>query len=225
MPLVLSCVAQKGGAGKTTLALNLADAFMNEAGQRVLVVDADPQGSLRIWADVAAERDVRAPTVVGVNGGSIRKTVGDLAESFDVIIIDTPPRMGREAEQAVAVSHLTLVPVAPGPADIWALSQTVDTLKHVESMRASDPVLARVVLNRVDSRTGIGANLAADAATSGLAVLQASLGNRVAFPEAMAGGQGVISYAPSTPAADEVRDLAREVLALLGGKPKKKGGR
>lgn len=222
MPLVLSCVAQKGGAGKTTIALNLADAFMVDAGQRVLVVDADPQGSARIWADVASERGVAGPTVVGVNGAALRKTVRDLAESFDVIVIDTPPHMAKEAEQAVALSHLTLVPVAPGPADIWALAQTVETLKHVEGMR-DDPVLARVVLNRLDKRTGIGANLATDAATSGLKVLGATLGNRVAYPEAMAAGMGVVSYAPGTPAADEVRELAREVLALMGGKPKKKG--
>jgi chromosome partitioning protein len=214
MPLAIALVAQKGGAGKTTIALNLADALRVD-GRRVLIVDADPQATARIFADVAVERGVEAPPVIGATGPSMKQAVAAVAESFDAIIIDTPPRMSAEAKAAMALARIVLVPVSPGPADVWALGHTTAALDEVRAFRPD--LIARVVLNRVDRRTALSQTLGEDAATSGLTVMSSALGNRVAYPEATAGGQGVVSYAPDSVAAGEVRALLDEVLQLAEG--------
>ena len=214
MPLVVALFAQKGGAGKTTLAVTLADAFM-VAGHRVVLVDADPQGSARVWADVAAERGAPCPTVIGSTGPTLRQTVQTLAPTADVIVIDTPPRMAAEARAAAAVAHVVLVPVSPGPADVWALSQAVATLDEVQAVRPD--LVVRLVANRLNRRTSIGATLVDSATSCGLSALKASVGDRVAFAEAMGDGQGVVSHAPTSTAAKEARALAAEVLGLVDG--------
>ena len=214
MPAIIALVAQKGGAGKTTIALNLADALRVD-GHRVLVVDGDPQNSARIWADVATEREVEAPTVVGATGPSLRSTVQGLVEGFDAVVIDTPPRMAAEAKAAMALSHLVLVPVSPGPSDVWALDQTIEALQEVQAIRPD--LKARVVLNRVDRRTALASTIEEGVHSSGLEICAAKLGNRVAYPEAIAAGQGVCSYAGSSAAAKEVRSLYSEVLDVIGG--------
>lgn len=213
MPLTITLAAQKGGAGKTTLALHLADA-LHQAGKRVLVVDSDPQGSARTWADIAAERGVSSAIVIGAGGPSMRQSVLAVAETADVIIIDTPPRMAIETKTAMALADVVLVPVSPGPSDIWALGQTQETLDEVRALRPN--LKARVVLNRLDRRTALGQGLGDAAAAAGLVVMEATLGNRVAFPEAIGGGQGVVSYAPKSDAANEVTTLLDEVLAIAG---------
>ncbi|MFZ9887196.1 MAG: ParA family partition ATPase [Myxococcota bacterium] len=214
MPLTIAMAAQKGGAGKTTIALHLADA-LQQAGRRVLVVDSDPQGSARTWADVAADRQVPCPTVIGAGGPSMRATVVAVMETADVVIIDTPPRMAIETKTAMALADVVLVPVSPGPSDIWALGQTQETLDEVRALRPN--LKARVVLNRLDRRTALGQGLGDAAAAAGLVVMEATLGNRVAFPEAIGGGQGAVSYAPKSDAANEVTTLLDEVLSVVGG--------
>jgi chromosome partitioning protein len=214
MPLTIALTSQKGGSGKTTIALSLADA-LHAQGKRVLVVDADAQGTARIWADVGAERGVAGAPVIGAGGASMRQAISSVAEGFDVLLVDTPPRMSVEAKTAMALAHLVLVPVSPGPADVWALTQTAEALDEVRALRPD--LKARIVLNRLDRRTALAQGLGESAAASGLEVLEAALGNRIAFPEAIAAGQGVTTYAPTSAAADEVRALLAEVLAVIGG--------
>lgn len=214
MPLTIAMAAQKGGAGKTTLALHLADA-LHHAGKRVLVVDADPQGTARTWADIAADREVPCATVIGARGPSMRQSVLAVAETADVLIIDTPPRMAVETKTAMGLADIVLIPVSPGPSDIWALGQTQETLEEARAYRPD--LKARVVLNRIDRRTALGQGLGDAAAAAGLEVMESTLGNRVAYPEAIGGGQGVVSYAPGSAAADEVNALLKEVLSVVGG--------
>ena len=211
---IIAVAGQKGGAGKTTIAVNLAEAF-RLTGQRVLLVDTDPQGSARLWAEAAAELDRKdAVPVVGVGGLSLRSTLANLEGVSDLVIIDTPPRMASESRAAMVLAGVVLVPVAPGPTDIWALSQTIDTLQEVRAIRENGPT-ARVVLNRVDRRTALSGALPEEAKTAGFDVLSEQLGNRVAFAESMAAGEGVVSYAANSTAAEEINSLRESVEALL----------
>lgn len=213
MPLTIAVVAQKGGAGKTTLSTCLADA-LHAAGKRVLLIDADPQPTAKVWGDVAAENGVDGPTVLHAHGPSMRQSVTSVAEQFDVVVIDTPPRKDApEAYTALALATVALVPISPGPADIWATDATVAMVDKVLQIRPE--LCVALVLNRVDRRTALGASLPEVAAHIGLPALATMLGNRVAFPEAMALGRGVVSYQPSSSAAEEVRALIDEILALV----------
>ncbi len=198
----------KGGAGKTNLAVNLAD-FLHAEGKRVLLVDADPQATAKIWADIAAEVEHDSATVALCHGASMKRTVTRLAEGFDVVIIDTPPRLEVETRSAMRLANLVLLPVSPGHQDAWALAGTLEQLAEVLDDRPD--LTARIVLNRVDTRTTLAAKLREAAEETEVPVLDTSLGNRVAYPEALGAGMGVATYAASSEAADELAALVAEL--------------
>jgi chromosome partitioning protein len=211
-PLVVSLTGQKGGVGKSTLATCLAWHAADQ-GQRVLLVDADPQATARTWADVGQEAGHAMPTVVAM-GATMHKPeqLPRVAASFDLVVIDCPPRAGDVQRSALMVSSLALLPCGPSAADAWALAGTLELVREAQTLRAD--LLAAVVLTRMQPRTAVGQSARAVLADSGLPVLRASLGYRVAYQEAMAAGLGVTSYAPHSEAAAEVRSLFDEVLQL-----------
>lgn len=215
MAKIISIVGQKGGGGKSTLALCLADWLRHgPPAARVVVLDADPQGTASIWFETATEAELFAPPVFGVKGGAVRAAVQHQADQADFLVIDTPPRFGPEAKAALMVADLVLTPVSPGPGDVWALGETATVLREAEALRGDIP--AAVLLNRVDSRTAFSESVREGVEASGLGLLEATFGNRVVFPESIAGGQGPWSYAHSSKAGQEVDAVGREVLDLLG---------
>ena len=204
MAALTLCVANlKGGTGKTTVTLNLASCF-HKAGHRVLIVDADPQGSCTTWSSQRGD----GPPVVAIQGQSLRRSLAQVSEGFEVVIIDSPPRMGIESRSAMLLSDLVIIPTLPGAADIWALQET---LRVVEDARDLRPDLrVRVVLNRTD-RTTL-ARLAREAIEElGTPILPATLGSRVAFGEATLAGLGVVDYQPGSVAALEIQALTQAV--------------
>jgi chromosome partitioning protein len=211
MPFVLTIAALKGGAGKTTLATTLTAAF-HDAGERVLLVDADPQGTALQWAAQAAEAGRDCPPVVAVRGAALRDDVRRVGEAFDLVVIDAPPRLGIEQRSALLAAHVVLLPVTPGGADLWALGETLAVLEEVRAVRPD--LRAAIVRNRV-AATAFSRAMQAALADLEVPTLKAALGQRVAFAEALTDGQGVTTYAPRSPAAKEALALAREVRALL----------
>jgi len=206
---------QKGGVGKTTVALCLA-AEATEHGLSVLVVDADPQGSARTWGEVAAEGAKRAPTLVAMGAtmhrdGQLRR----VADGYDLAIVDCPPRHGEIQRSALLVADLVLLPCGPTAVDAWALAASVDLVTEARVVR---PELAvYVLITRKQVRTTLGKGARDVLATSGLPVLKSELGYRVAYQEAIAAGEGVTTYAPRDPSAEEIRALYDEVHVLLDG--------
>ncbi len=217
MPLVLAIANLKGGVGKSTLALNLA-ATLHHAKHRTLLVDTDGQGTCRTWAAVASEAGLDGPPVVAVDGRSLRRDLGRVSEGFEVAIIDTSPRLGAEVRAAMLAADLVLLPVVPGAADVWALRETVAVLDEAREMRPE--LRVGVVLNRASRTTLTGVTRAA---LEDLKVpVLGALGDRVAFGEATAKGLGVVTYAPSSKAADEVEELLGAVLQAMNSEGKKK---
>lgn len=206
---------QKGGVGKTTVALCLATEAM-ERGMSVLLVDADPQGSARTWGDVAAEAGRKAPTVVAMGAtmhrdGQLRR----VADGYDLAIVDCPPRHGEIQRSALLVADIVLLPCGPAAMDAWALAASVDLVAEARTVRPELP--AHVLITRKQGRTALGKGARDVLTTSGLPVLRSELGYRVAYQEAIAAGQGVTSYAPRDVAAEEIHALYDEVHALLDG--------
>lgn len=214
----IAFLGEKGGAGKSTLAVNVA-AELAARGRRVLLVDADPQGTAITWASIAAEAGGTAPTTIAL-GDNLRAALPSAAAGFSDTVIDLPGRASKRAVGALMLSDVAVIPCGPSPADAWALAPTVELVGEAREVRAE--LRAVLVLNRAD-RTSIGASTREAIAGLGLPVLEASVGDRVAFREALAAGQGVTAYASSSPAAGEIRELVDELEALTRAGRRRKG--
>lgn len=215
MPLVITLASLKGGSGKSMLSVQLAEA-LRLAGKRTVLVDLDPQATSRLFRDVAEETGHRdAVPVIGATGLGLRATLASLEGAADAMVLDTPPRLAAEARAAIAMASIVLVPVSPGPADVWALNATATAIDEVRATRADGGPKALAVLNRTASRTAFGQALPDAVRGGGFEVAKATIGNRILFPEAMAVGQSVLTYEASSPAAEEVRALLNEVLEVL----------
>lgn len=208
---VIAIAGQKGGSGKTTAALCVASELVAR-GHQVLLVDADPQGSARTWADVATENGHAAPTVVGM-GAQMHQSgqLDALARGCDFTVIDCPPANGPTQRSALMVSDLAVLPCGPSPVDAWALAESVELVRAAQERR---PVLrAFVLVTRVQRKTALGDGVRKVLKEAGLPLLRTQLGYRVAYQEAPAAGLGVAQYVgESHPAAREVRSLVTELL-------------
>lgn len=209
--IVLTVAQQKGGAGKTTLAAQLAAALA--ADRRVALLDIDPQKSLTRWHALRSENARAAAaglTFADTAGWRLASEIDRLRRGHDVVLIDSPPHAETESRLAVRAADLVLVPVQPSPLDLWATAPTLD-LARAEKREA------RVVLNRAPARGRLLDAAQAELARGGTPALEATLGNRSAFAMAMAAGLGVTESDPKSLAADEVRGLVGSLSPWLGG--------
>ena len=136
MPKVIAILNQKGGVGKTTLAVHIATALARSK-RTVLLLDADPQASALDWA--AARHGEPLFPVVGLPKNSIHKELPALAGNFDFVIIDGPPRVYNVAQSAIMASDLVLVPVQPSPYDVWAAKEIIDLMHEATGLQAKHP--------------------------------------------------------------------------------------
>jgi chromosome partitioning protein len=214
--MIIALTGQKGGVGKSTTAICLAAAAM-QRGLRVLLVDADPQGTVRTWGDVAGEAGHAAPAVVAMGATMHRPgQLPDMAGAFDLTIVDCPPRHGDVQRAALMVADLAVLPCGPTAADAWALAGTLDLVKEVQTLR--DRLRACVLITRRQGRTALGKGARAVLEASGLPVVRTTLSYRVAYQEAIAAGQGVTTYGRKDPAAREIEDLYDELKEFDHGK-------
>ncbi len=213
----LTLVTQKGGAGKTTLAASLAVAAA-EAGETVVALDLDPQGSLASWGDT---RTNDAPVIdrVGIEKApqlpAILKALGK--QGFTLAILDTAGTESTGGNLAMRAADLCLIPARPSRLDLQATLPTVEALMRLE-MRDR----FAFVLNQCPS----GRNSRATEAASGLAIFgvlaEPMVMQRADHQDALAAGQGVTEYAGDGKAAEEVRALWAWINRKMNGKGKQR---
>jgi len=210
--MIIGVLSQKGGVGKTTVALNLAAAIAT-SGSRVLVVDADPQGSALAWSS-AREADPLFP-VVGMAKPTLHRELPNLAASYHFIVIDGAPRVNDLARSAILASNLVLIPVQPSPYDIWASSETVRLIREARQINAA--LEAAFLINRKIARSAIGRDAAAALAQfEDIPVLEVHLSQRILYAESAAKGLTVVEVAPQGEAAREFRALAKLACGAKG---------
>lgn len=205
MGQVITVAQQKGGSGKTTLAVNLAVSFARQ-GLKVALLDTDPQGSLGRWFMARAERQGEPGMEFSTaSAWGVGYECGKLRKLHDIVIVDTPPKVDADLRPALREADLVLVPVAASHVDLWATEGVMDLIAR-EGRRAL------IVLNRMKSGTRLGDEVAA-AAAGIAAVAEARLGHRVVYAETL--GQGTAVPEQRGAGAAEVAALAAEVLGVL----------
>jgi chromosome partitioning protein len=205
-PMILGVLSQKGGVGKTTLAINLAAVFA-KSGLRTLLVDADPQGSSLAWSS-ARELEPLFP-VVGMAKPTLHRDLPEIAKDYDMVVLDGAPRVNDLGRSAIMASDLVLIPVQPSPYDVWAAAETVQLIREAAVFKEN--LKAAFAINRKIVNTAIGRDVQAALEPFELPVLSTHLCQRVLYAESAAQGLAVVEVAPNGEAAKELAALALDI--------------
>jgi chromosome partitioning protein len=191
--MIIGVLNQKGGADKTTIAVNLAAVYAR-VGHKVLLVDADPQGSALAWSS-AREADPIF-TVVGMAKPTLHRDLPELAAKYDVVLIDGAPRTSGLGRAAILASDLVMIPVQPSPYDVWATAESVRPITEAQQFK-TDPKAVFVIKRKIVN-TAIGRDVADALAQYGFPISKASLRQRVAYAESAVNGLSVIEADPDS---------------------------
>lgn len=203
--LTISFISQKGGAGKSTLAIHIAAEAANR-GQRTLLVDLDPQGNASQWGDrrgnlppdVAAENPVKLEVVLSAAE----------ADGYDLVVVDTAPHADQTAIRAARASNLVMIPCRPTTFDLEAIATTLDICALAKAN-------ALVILNAAPIRSRVVGE-AVMAITGHKGVVGAvPVRQRVAYQHCMIDGRTAGEYEPGGAAADEISALYDDMLTHL----------
>lgn len=205
----IAVLNQKGGVGKTTLATNLA-AAAHLGKKRTLLLDLDEQGSALDWYNARQERSKLAGlTTVKFDRALSLPKFREIASGFDVVVLDGPPRLGTLTRSAAVVADVVVVPVRPGPYDLWAVDETMSSLTEADAIRAElgrRPMRRLFVINQAATNTVI-ARQTPDALDGVGEMASVVIHLRVTFAETASLGESVLTMQADGPAAAEIREL------------------
>jgi chromosome partitioning protein len=219
---VIGLLSRKGGVGKTTLAVHLA-VLAQQAGQRTLLIDLDPQGSTAAWWRA---REAETPALVETQPAELRGIL-DLArtDGVDLVVVDTRPSVEADVAHVAALSDLVLIPTRPAIFDLRAILGTLDVVKGTARR-------SMLVLNACPPARGTGeASIVTDArralAAFGVPVAPVAITSRAVFVAAPITGLTATETDPDGKAAKEIRALWRIIEKELahGSKTKSDTGR
>lgn len=210
---VIAVCNQKGGSGKTTVAINLAGAFA-EAGMAVLLLDMDPQGSALDWGSI--QPALPPPfQVAEIDRSQLLRQARALRREYEVIVIDCPAKFTDSTSAAIRVADFVLVPVQPSPFDVWA-SDAVTGLVRTRQESTGGMPLAACVISRAINNTSLQRSIGSALEDYGLPVLRSGTTQRVAYATTAAQGKTVFE-GRATVARREMESIRDEIKEMMHG--------
>lgn len=202
----------KGGVGKSQLSMNLA-VYLAHKGLSVAIIDSDTNQTCSQWSGLRPE-DLPDVTVVGMTDPKqIRRNIGKLEETFDVVIIDGVPALSQMASTIILLSDLLLIPLIASPADLWATEKFLDRYDEARTLKGED-IPSYFVFNLHDQRLNLTKEVEDVVKDYDIQALNHSMRNRVAYRECVAIGKGVIEY-KNAKAKEEMEALGKEIYTLV----------
>ena len=205
---VITISQQKGGSGKTTLAVHLALAFIKYYNLKIAIIDTDPQGSLGKWFMIRTEKKVsnnnltfKTASLWGAQYES--KT---LKKDHDIVIIDTPPKIESDARPSIESADLVLIPVSASHVDFWATGAIVEIAK-----KANKKILIQI--NRSNQRSKLISKTNDFIKSLNLSATKTIIGNRQIYAASMGEGKTAVEKQKKSNAVEEIKQLSEQVLS------------
>lgn len=201
----VACISRKGGTGKTTLAIHLAVAAML-AGFKTVIIDLDTQASAAKWFDIRDEEDL---TVVSAHATRLKQILHTAEQhGAEFVIIDTSAKTGDDAEAAVEVADLALIPCRVGMLDLQAISLTVKVANN-----ASLP--AHIVFNSADPRSIMLRSARQSVEIYDAEIVPVLIGDYVAFSYPLVDGRTAQEFDPNSKASSQINALFKYLINEL----------
>ena len=213
---IITVCNQKGGSGKTTVSMQLAGALARKK-HRVMVVDADPQGTATRWAASADDEAPFPASIVGLSAASskVHREVKKFVDDYDMIVIDCPPAADSPVPQsALLVSDLALVPLIPSPPDLWAAVGIRQVIENVGDI--NEELKSRLVLNQCQTNTTLAKEALEILPEFGIELAKSRLAQRQVYRQSAAYGATVYDLgSKAKEAVREISALASEILKII----------
>ena len=207
--MVIAVVSVKGGTGKSTVALNLAGTLSSEY-KRVLIVDADPQGSIARWSEIRKQEE---PSILVEPSPLVDKRIRKLTKKYDMVFFDSPPTFKKRMRAVIQSADRLIIPVSPGLADFWSTQKLLDLYREEKEKR---PKLdARLLISRIDKRTRIGREFRPFLQKLSIPIFITEIPQRAIYNEAWQEGMTVDRLQPRGDGARDFKHLADEVILWL----------
>ena len=207
---VITISQQKGGTGKTTLAVHLAMAFIKYHDLKVAIIDTDPQGSLGKWFMIRTEKKVSNENLTfktaSLWGAQYEAKI--LKNDHDIVIIDTPPKIESDARPSIEAADLVLIPIAASHVDFWATGAIVEIAK-----KANKKILAQI--NRSSQRSKLIDKTKDFIKSLDLKSTETIIGNRQIYTSSMGEGKTAVEKQRKGNAVDEIKQLSDQILKQL----------
>ena len=207
---VITISQQKGGSGKTTLAVHLALAFIKYHNLKVAVIDTDPQGSLGKWFMIRSENKIKNDNLTFKTASlwGAQYESKTLKKDHDVVIIDTPPKIESDARPSIEASDLVLIPMSPSHVDFWATEAIINIAK-----KANKKIMIQI--NRANQRSKLIIKTNDYIKSLNVPAVETIIGSRQIYASSMGEGKTAIEKQRKGSAVDEIKKLSAQILSEL----------